>query len=72
MEGSEVETKGGRVARSGTAWRKSGLSCRTAGARVSRVGLGRTWDRKTTLQEVGNNTLNAGDSAIKETRELTV
>lgn len=66
MEGSEVETKGGRVARSGTAWRKSRLGCRTAGAHASGVGLGRTWDRKTALQEVGNNTLKPGDSAIKE------
>lgn len=67
MEGSEVETKGGRVARSGTAWRKSRLSCGTAGAHVSRVGQGRTWDRKTALQEVGNNASKPGDSAIKKT-----
>ena len=67
MEGSEVETKRGRGARSGTAWRKSRLSGRTAGAHVSRVGLGRTWDRKTALQEVGNNTSKPGDSAVKET-----
>lgn len=63
MEGSEVETKGGRVARSGTAWRKSG----TAGAHVSRVGLGRTWDRKTALPGAGNNASKPGDSAIKTT-----
>lgn len=56
MEGSVMETKGGRVARSGTAWRKSRLSCRTAGAHGSRVGLGRMWDRKTALQEVRSNT----------------
>lgn len=67
MEGSEVETKGGRVARNGTVWRKSRLSHRTAGAHARRVGLGRTWDRKTALQEVGNNTLKPSDSAIRET-----
>lgn len=56
------------MARSGPAWRESRLSCRTAAAHVSRVGLGRTWHRKTALQEVGNNTLKTGDSAIRETR----
>lgn len=66
MEGSEVETKGGRVARSGTAQRKSRLSCRAAGALGGRVGLGRTWDRKTALQGTRNNTSKPGDSAIKE------
>lgn len=67
MEGSEVETKGGRVARNGTAWRKSRLSCGAAGAHASKVGLEGTWDRKTALQELGNNTLKPSDSAIKET-----
>lgn len=67
MEGSEVETKGGRVARSRTAWRKSRLSHRAAGAHARRVGLGRMWDRKTALQKVGKNTFKPSDSAIRET-----
>lgn len=66
MEGSEVETKAGRVAWSGTAWRKSRLSHGTAGAHARRVGLGRTWDRKTALQEAGNNTSKPSDSSIRE------
>lgn len=38
MEGSKVKTKRGKVARSGRAWRRSRMSCRTEYA--LRVGIG--------------------------------